>query len=209
VLAGKGLLRRERGCAVLNDPDDINYKLAFNYETKLKIAKAATAFVAPGETVLVEAGSTCVLFAEELAKAGKNVTIVTNSVHVANYIKDINGAEIILLGGNYQKKRQAVVGPMTKLCVQNFHVDKIFVGTEGYGRKSGFTSDDLNRSDTLSAMIRSANHVFVMTESGKFSRAGSVPFLQFEDVYALITDSGLPEAEKKFLEKKGIRITVV
>jgi DeoR/GlpR family transcriptional regulator of sugar metabolism len=209
LLADKGLLKRERGYAVLNDPDDINYKMAFNYEIKKKIAKAATAFVEQGETVLVEAGSTCVLFAEELAKAGKNVTIVTNSVHVADYIKDIAGAEIVLLGGSYQKKRQDVVGPMTKMCVQSYHVDKIFVGTDGYSRENGFTADDLNRSDTLTAMIRSANHTFVLTESEKFLKSGSVPFLQFKDVYELITDDGISQEDRKFLEKKGVHITLV
>lgn len=208
-LADKGILRRERGYALLNDPDDINYRMAFHYEVKARIAKEAAKLVSDGETILVEAGSTCAIFAEEAARTHQNLTIVTNSAHVANFIKDEMGANIILLGGNYQKRRQTMVGPMTKDSLLKFKFDKVFLGIDGYSRDLGFTGNDLLRADILEAMIQVSNHVYVLGESEKFQRSGAISFLKFQDVYKVITDKNLDSLEVTFLKNKGINVNLV
>ncbi len=209
ALSERGILKRERGFAVLNDPNDINYRMAFHYQLKKQIAEAATDSVEDGETLIIEAGSTCALFAEELAKKKKDITIITNSAHIANFVKDFPNVNIVLLGGNYQKKWQAVVGPMTKACIKELMVDKIFVGADGYSRNNGFTGDDLIRLDTLRTMMESAKHTYVLTESEKFKKPGTVSFLKLEDVYEIITDSGIPEEELVFLKEQGIKVKII
>ncbi|MDD3185503.1 MAG: DeoR/GlpR family DNA-binding transcription regulator [Anaerostipes sp.] len=208
-LSEKGILKRERGYALLNDPDDINYRMAFHYEVKERIARAAAKQVADGETILVEAGSTCAIFAEEAVRTHHNITIVTNSAHVAGFIKDELGANIILLGGNYQKRRQAMVGPMTKACLSEFKFDKVFLGIDGYSREVGFTGNDLLRADTLEKMIQVSNHVYVLGESEKYGHSGAISFLKFEDVHEVITDEGIHPEEVTFLKNKGINVTLV
>lgn len=209
VLAERGMLKRERGYALPNDPGDINYRMGFRYERKLRIAQAAAACVQDGEMIMVESGSTCAVFAEELARTKKNVTLITNSVYIANYIKDYTNVQIVLLGGTMQPKSQSLVGPLTKEGAKAFRVDKIFIGTDGYSRESGFTGDDLTRSDTLSAMIDSAAHAYVLTDSDKFKHPGSVSFLRLEDVYEVITDEDILPKEEKYLKEQGIIVTMV
>lgn len=208
-LAERGILRRERGFALLNDPEDINYRMAFHYEIKKKIATAALELVEDKETIIIEAGSTCALFAEELAKEKKDITIITNSMHIANFVKDFSNINIVLLGGNYQKKWQALVGPMTKACVKEFVVDKIFIGIDGYSRQQGFTGNDLIRLDTLKAMMESAKKTIVLAESEKFTKNGTVSFLKPEEVSCIITDSNIPKEEVEFLQKQNVKIKMV
>lgn len=208
-LSEKGILRRERGYALLKSKDDINYHMAFHYEAKQKIAKAAANLVEDGETIIVESGSTCAMFAEQLVSVRKGIKIITNSSYIANFIKDNPNVEIILLGGNYQKNTQAVVGPMTKECVKYFHVDKIFVGIDGFSMETGFMGVDMIRSDTVRSMAASANHTYVLTESAKLEDAGSVPFLRTEDIYQLITDENVSPEIKSFLESKQVKIQLV
>lgn len=207
-LSERRLLKRERGYAVPNDPDDINYRMAFHMETKQRIARAAAACVQDGETLIVESGSTCTLFAEELSKAKHNITIITNSMYLANYISSYTNIQLILLGGMLQPHSQSLVGPLTKNAITSFHVDKIFTGTDGYSRDYGFTGEDMIRSDTLTAMLGSANHTYVLADSEKFRQPGSVYFLKLEHVYQIITDSGIDPAEKEFLEQHGIIVTL-
>lgn len=208
-LAERGILKRERGFAVLNDANDINYRMAFHYEIKKKIAKEALELVKDGESVIIEAGSTCALFAEELAKKKKDITIITNSLHIANFVKDFPSVNIVLLGGNYHKKWQALVGPMTKACIKEFSVDKIFVGVDGYSRQNGFTGNDLIRLDTLKTMMESAKHKVVLAESDKFTKNGTVSFLRLEDVSHIITDSDIPFEELEYIQKQNITIKTV
>lgn len=102
ILEEKGLLKREHGYAVISSSDDIRSRLAFNYDIKRKIAHLASKLVSDGETVMIESGSSCALLAEELAYNKKDVTIITNSIFIANYIRE-GGAKIVLLGGTIRQ----------------------------------------------------------------------------------------------------------
>lgn len=207
-LAERGLLKRERGYAVPNDPGDINYRMAFHIDRKQRIARRAASCIQDGETLMIESGSTCALFAEELAKTKQNVTIITNSMYLADYIKSFTNIQLILLGGTLQPHSQSMVGPLTKEAAKSFHVDKIFTGTDGYSRTFGFTGDDLSRSDTLKAMTASADHIYVLAGSEKFTQPGAVSFLNLKDVYEIITDDGIPDTEREFLTEQGITVTI-
>ena len=208
TLSERGIIKRERGYALLKDPDDINYRMAFHYDNKQRIAHAAASLVQDGETLIIESGSTCALFAEELAKHKQNITIITNSVYLADYVADYNTVEIILLGGTLQPKGRSLVGPLTKQAIQNFHVDKIFAGTDGFSRDFGFTGEDLIRTDTLREMIKSATHTYILADSTKFRQAGAVAYLRCPDVNQLITDSGILDEDYKYLNEQGIHILI-
>jgi DeoR/GlpR family transcriptional regulator of sugar metabolism len=208
-LSKKSILQRKRGYALLKNEDDINYRMAFHYEVKQKIAKAAAELVEDGETIIVESGSTCAMFVEQLLSIRKGITVITNSSYIANFIKDDPDVQIILLGGNYQKHTQATVGPMVKECVKKFHVNKIFVGVDGFSKETGFTGVDLIRCDTVRAMAACADQTYVLTESTKLQHASAIAFLQAKDVYELITDNKISTEIKSFLESKQVRIQLV
>ena len=207
-LAERGALKRERGYAVPNDPTDINYRLAFQYDKKQRIAKKAASFIQDGESILIESGSTCALFAEEIAKTKQNVTIITNSIYIANFIKAYDNIQLILLGGTLQNDSQALVGPLTKQAVQSFHVDKIFSGADGYSREYGFTADDIIRLDTVQVMAAHAKHTYVLTVSEKFKQPGAVNFLDLNQVDFVVTDVDIPEEEKTYLEQHHIQVAL-
>ena len=203
TLEERGLVRREHGYACVNYSDDIGKRLAYNYEIKRRIAVAAAATVEEGETVMIESGSCCALLAEELANARKDVTIITNSVFIANFIRNATHTRIILLGGYYQPESQVLVGPMTRQCSEIFFSDKFFVGADGFIPGFGFTGKDLLRSQTVSDLADNARDVIVLTDSEKFSRQGVLGLIRTEKVSGVYTDNRIPaEIEKLLLEKK-------
>ena len=132
ALEQSGMLVREHGYATLNNSDDINKRLAFHFEQKMQIVKRAAQLVEDGETIFIESGSCCALLAVEIAQTKKDVTIVTNSAFIADYVRKIENVQIVLLGGNYQKESQVMVGPMTAQCAQAYFADKLFIGTDGF-----------------------------------------------------------------------------
>lgn len=208
-LADSGVLRRERGFALPSLPEDIHYHMAFHFRQKQRIAQAAADLVGEGETILVESSSTCALFAEAVAKKRRHVTIVTNSLYLSNYVRGYSSVQLVLLGGTLQTQSQSLVGPLTKAAVQSFHVSKMFTGIDGYTRDYGFTGDDLNRVDTLRTMCHAASEIIVLAESDKFHHTGAVSYLSFGEVYGIVTDDGLPEEERVFLQQKGLSVNLV
>ena len=95
-LEDRGLLRREHGFAAMVNSDDVSNRLSFNYITKRQIAANAALCVNDGETIMIESGSCCTLLAEELVLTHREITIITNSVFIASFIRHRIGSKIIL-----------------------------------------------------------------------------------------------------------------
>ena len=209
LLEQKGLIIRAHGFAALNSSDDINNRLAYHYDLKQKIAKLACESVENGETVMIESGSCCALLALEIAQTRKDVTLITNSAFIADYVRKMPTIRIILLGGEYQKESQVMVGPMTRKCAETFFVDKFFIGTDGFSEASGFTGNDYMRSETVRDMAKQAAKVIVVTESSKFNHIGNVNLLPTKDVACVVSDDGIPSSCEQYLLEQNVMIKKV
>jgi DeoR/GlpR family transcriptional regulator of sugar metabolism len=209
ALEGKGIIQREHGYAVLRSADDINGRIAYHYETKRLIAAEAAELVQDGETVMIESGSCCALLAEELVNLKRGVTIITNSAFIAGYVRLKAQAKIILIGGVYQNDSQVMVGPMIKQGAENFCVDKLFIGTDGYTERGGFTNSDHLRAQAVRDMASQAEKVIVLTESNKFFRHGVVSLQLAGQIKAIITDTGIPDEARQDLVRCGIEVFTV
>lgn len=206
ALEERGIVKREHGFALLCSTDDINGRIAYHYEEKKKIANAAAQLVHDGDTILIENGSCCALLADALTSLKKDLTIITNSAFIADYIRKKASFQVILLGGIYQPDSQVMVGPMVRQCVENFFVDLFFIGTDGYSSKVGFTNRDQMRAQAVRDMSSQAEQVIVLTESDKFSKHGTVPLNLGELVKTVITDTKISDATVAQLTSKHIHV---
>ncbi len=206
ALEDSGIIVREHGYAKLNESDDINNRLAYHYDIKQKIAEKAVESIEDGETVMIESGSCCALVALEIAKTKKDVTLITNSAFIADYIRKTGNVRIILLGGEYQEESQVMVGPITRKCAEGFFVDKLFVGTDGFTKETGFTGNDYMRSEAVKDMAKQASNVIVVTDSVKFQQKGVVSLLDTKKVSYVYTDSNIPEDAEEYLVENNIKV---
>ena len=206
ALEESGIIVREHGYAKLNESDDINNRLAYHYDIKQKIAEKAVESIEDGETVMIESGSCCALVALEIAKTKKDVTLITNSAFIADYIRKTGNVRIILLGGEYQEESQVMVGPITRKCAEGFFVDKLFVGTDGFTKETGFTGNDYMRSEAVKDMAKQASNVIIVTDSVKFQQKGVVSLLDTKKVSYVYTDSNIPEETEEYLIENNIKI---
>lgn len=208
-LESRGLLHRQHGYALLNNSDDINYRLAQNYDLKMKIAVEASKIVNDGEVIMIESGSTCALLAEELAFNRSDITIITNSCFIASYVRKADSVKVILIGGEYQKESQVNVGPLVKQVISEFFVDKLFVGIDGFDQKRGFTGSDITRCDTTRTLATAANQTIVLTDSSKFMQNGVISEFGFDEISKVFTDSGIPKETRSFLKQRNIEVVTV
>lgn len=206
VLEQSGMLIREHGYATLNNSDDINKRLAYHFEQKMQIVKKAAQLVEDGETIFIESGSCCALLAVEIAQTKKDVTIVTNSAFIADYVRKIENVEIVLLGGNYQKESQVMVGPMTAQCAQAYFADKLFIGTDGFSIRTGFTGNDYMRSVAVQDMAKQVEKVIVVTDSSKFYQKGNVSLIDTSRIHTLITNKDIPLEQEQYLLTQNVKI---
>jgi len=206
ILEKRGIIQRKHGYACLDDADDASKRLAYNHSIKRRIAKAATQIVEDGETIMLESGSCCALFAEELALARKNVTIITNSIFIANYICRLQNIKIILLGGYFQPDSQVLVGAITTNSCKSFFIDKFFIGTDGFVSRQGFTGRDHLRAETALKLANRAKNIYVLTEAAKFKRHGAYNLVTLEKTTGVFTDDGIPKEAEADLQKNNVKV---
>jgi DeoR/GlpR family transcriptional regulator of sugar metabolism len=204
----EGFLKRVHGGAMLQDADDISKRLVMNYDKKLAIARKAATFVADDDTILIESGSTNAILVKELGRKG-NVNIITTNVFIARELKKTEQANIILLGGYYQHESESLVGKLTRLCLENVNFSKAFIGVDGYTVESGFTSTNMMRAEISTLIVKKSREVFVLTDSSKFGKVHLASLFYPSDVTCLITDDGIPEREKSYLQEQGTRVIIV
>jgi len=208
-LEKQGIINRTHGFASLDGADETSKRMAFSYSIKRKIAVAAAKSIEEDETVMIESGSCCALFAEELALNRKNITIITNSIFIANYICNLPKIKIILLGGYYQPGSQVLIGPMIIKYANEFFIDKLFLGTDGFIPGQGFTSGDYLRAETAAVLANCFKKVFVLTESAKFNRRGAYNLIQLNKVTGVYTDDNISkEAEDSLFNSNVLLVKV-
>ena len=208
-LESRKLIRREHGFALAISKDDINNRLAVNYEIKQRIGREAAKTVSNGETVMIESGSCCAVLAERLVNEKQNGTIITNSAFIADFIREKPSAKVILLGGEYQNEAQVMVGALVRKCVESFCVDKFFIGTDGFSANTGFTGKNLDRAEAVQNMAKQANKVIILTESSKFRQQGVVMLLPTKAIDTVITDEGIDRQTENLLHESEVQIVKV
>lgn len=205
-LERRGIICRTHGYASLDGADNIGKRMAINHLIKRKIAKTAAQLVKDGENVMLESGSCCTMLAEELALAKKNVTIITNSAFIANYISKLQNIKITLLGGYFQPESQVMVGPMTKKCVEEVYSQKYFLGTDGFIPEYGFTGSDHLRVETAVELAKRAKNVYVLTDAVKFQNRGAYNLLRFDKLTGVFTDDTIPKEAEAVLLKNNVQL---
>lgn len=204
-LDAAGLIVRTHNFAELANDDSISRRLSFHFKEKTEIAKKATDLVADGKTIMIESGSCCAIFAKKLAETKKNITIITNSIFIADYVRDLD-VEVIVLGGIYQRNSQVLIGPVLADSVRNYKVDKLFIGADGYSEEWGFSNKDPFRGEAVRHMAERASSVIVLTESHKFENSGSLSLGLKGKVKTVVTDENINKKAKDLLKASGVTL---
>ncbi len=204
-----GIIIRRHGYALKKNTADITNRLSINYETKCRIAKKACSLIDDNETVIIGSGSTCALLAEEIAKTKPGITIITNSIYIVDHVSKLGNNKIILLGGEYQKDAQVMIGPLVRSCVKQYFVNKIFLGTDGFMKNVGFMGSNTLRTEAITTMAESASNIIILTDSSKFNKKGLLVQFRESQIYQIITDKGISDDLKGFFVNHGIKLITV
>lgn len=176
-------------------------------DPKKRIAQAAASMVKPGDTVILDSGSTTMLLAEELAKAG-DITVITNNLPAAFVLSENPDITLVVCGGTLRHKTRSLHGNITEYALQGIVANLMFVGADGLDAATGITT--FNEGYSISGiMADAAQRVVVVTDSTKFGRRGYNLVLPMEKIDTIITDSGISNDVQKALVQTSTEIIVV
>ncbi len=207
-----GELLRDRGGAIppptprqVTHLAGLNERATLNLKAKLGIGQAAAQLVQPGDTIIMDAGTTVVQMASRL-EAIRPLTVVTNALNVALAVGTSTDAQVILLGGTLSREASSSVGPLTEQTLENLTVQKLFLGTQALDLEDGLTDTTLEIAQVKRAMIKAAKQVILLADSSKWNHTGFIKVAQLAEIDVLISDEKLPETARTAIERFGIRL---
>lgn len=214
ILDRRGILRRVHGGAVMTErlslvePTLADREPAHAAE-KNRIAQAALAQLPgrPDGSVILDAGSTITRLAA-LIRPGSVGTVVTNSLPAASQLAGLDQVGVQLLGGRLRGVTQACVGPEPLARLANLRCDVAFIGTNGLTARYGLSTPDHDEAAVKRAMIAAARKVVVLADSSKLGVELLVSFAPSAAVDVLITDDGIPAAERAAFSDEGIEVVI-
>ena len=209
----QGALRRTHGGAIKVDRSTsyesvYSEKINLMLEEKHRIAEHAAQLVHPGDTVLIDSGTTTFFIAQALAHH-ENLTIITNDLYIAYQTPIHASSMLIVTGGTRRQGRQELVGSIPESFVRDSHVDVAFIGVDGIDLTGGVTNANFTEVGLKRLMLRSAAHSVIVADHTKFGRVALARICDLREVSLLITDRGIENEALTRLKKLGVQVDVV
>lgn len=209
-----GVSTRTYGGAILNERSNriveraIGYKEQLYTKEKAGIGKAAAQLIEPGDAIILDSGTTTFQIAAQLADK-KDVTVVTNGLNVMNKLSHFEQLDLIMLGGTLRRKNMSFFGAHAEQTLRDLHVDKLFLGVDGFHMEKGVTTHFEPEANLNKLMLQAANNIIVVTDSSKFGKICLHQIVKVEAIATVITDKGIAEEYLAGLENLGIAVVVV
>ncbi len=191
VMAKDGQLVRARGGAVL--PAAIGHEPSYSEKTreaaaeKAAIARIAAEMIVPGDSILVGPGTTTQALARLIGEIPE-LTVVTNSLLVAQALMGSSRVEVVMTGGTLRRSIHALVGPSTEESVRALRASKAFLSGNGFTPEHGLSTPSPLVAATDRAFAMAAQQVIVLADYTKIGRDTMCQTVPTARVDTLVTD---------------------
>jgi len=184
-------------------PLDSNESL--NHSEKVRIAQAAAALIKPGESAVINCGSTAFVLGQEICV--QDVQVITNYFPLANYLIENDHDGVVIIVGQYNKSQSITLAPQDE-------ISSLYAGHWMFTSGKGVTADGLYKMDMLTAMAeqKMLNHVgrlVVLADSSKVGQRAGMLFCAASKIDILITGK---DADKEVIEQikaKNVQVILV
>ncbi|RVX41081.1 DeoR family transcriptional regulator [Nonomuraea polychroma] len=210
-LAKRSLLRKERGRAVafpaLTMETATRFRESVGVPVKAALCAAAVDRIKPGSTVLMDDSTTLFPLAPALARLDQ-VTVVTNSVGLAQRLGSVPGVDVTLLGGRYHGDFSSCTGPAVTRALSHIRADLALLSATAVlsGRLFHPLSEYI---EVKLSMLASAEQALLLVDHSKFGKTATYGYGTVADYHAVITDTSTSDAEIAAIRGFGVPVHAV
>ena len=211
AMAKDGLLVRTHGGAVL--PAALGHEPSYSEKArqagaeKAAIARLAVEMIRPGDSILLGPGTTTLALARLLVSFPE-LTVVTNSLLVAQALMEATHVEVILTGGTLRRSIHALVGPAAEESVRSLRASQAFISGNGFTADRGLSTPSPLVAATDRSLASSAQQVVVLADHTKIGEETMCQTVPAARVHTLITDSRARPAELEAIRAAGVEVRV-
>lgn len=183
----------------------LNINSTDHYEEKSQIAMKAAELCQPGDSAVINCGSTAFLLGQQLC--GKGVQIVTNYFPLASYLIEEEHEDVVLIGGQYNRTQGIFLNPALSTLMG-------YAGNWMFTSGKGLTETGLYKTDMLTAvaeqqMLDRIDKLVVVVDSSKVGSRTGMLFCPAEKIDYLITGKNAAPKIIKAIEAQGTQVILV
>lgn len=177
--------------------------------SKTHIAESVADLLRPGETVVLDSGSTVASVARAIRGRGLGLTVLTPSISVAATLADEPGTTVILAGGVVRPGELSLIGPDAEVLFSRYNCDTFVVGVAGVDADRGLTEYNPQEASVKRAALASSRRLIVGVDAAKLGRVHLVNVAPLSAAAALVTDASADHPVVAAAEAAGAEIVLV
>jgi DeoR/GlpR family transcriptional regulator of sugar metabolism len=212
ALAESNLIVRTHGGAVPASGGLYELSLALRRQQRIheksRIGEAGAAMVADGDAIFLDSSSTALAIAQHL-KHHRHLTIVTNSLAMAQRMIDAPGVTVVMPGGTLRRDTASLVGTDGIEMLHKFNIQKGFFGAHGINFPEGLTDVSANEAEVKRPLVAMCRQVIAVLDATKWGRVGLTSFARLEEIDTVITTSDAPTEMVERVRSLGIEVVLV
>jgi DeoR/GlpR family transcriptional regulator of sugar metabolism len=210
LLERQRVLKRVHGGALSVQPPrghllDFDWQRRRQSDEKRRIGARAAALIEDDQTVILDGGSTVAAVAEHLAD--RSLHAITNSLAIAQVLRDSRDIEVTLTGGYLFPRLEVLLGPLCEHMLASVAADVLVMGIGG-ATAAGFTNNNTLLVGSERKMIEVSRKVIIVADSSKFGRAAMVPLAPLDIADVVVSDSRLAPDHRQMLEAASIEVVL-
>jgi DeoR/GlpR family transcriptional regulator of sugar metabolism len=210
-LEAHGSVRRTHGGAAraAKFGEEVPYRIRVGEEQQAKadLAEAAAALINDYDSLIIDNGTTCHAVALELA--GRPVTALCLSLHVAGALASVPGARVIVPGGPVEPDTLALYGSQAVDAVRNISADILLLGACSVSATRGLTAVSYEDAEIKKASIQAASKTILVATGAKLNQTSNFRFGAPTDVTHLITTRDADYEVQAAFRAAGVQVTLI
>lgn len=209
ALEQEGLAQRVWGGAVL--PPGLRFEPAFaarlkvQQDEKQRIAAAAARRIADGDSIILDSSSTAFYLAPHL-KQHRELTVITNGLHLALDLAPHEQITTILVGGLLRGKNASLVGTLGEEMLGKLYAAKGFFSARGLSIQQGLSERHIPEAQLKTAMVQRVEQVIALLDAAKLDQTSLTSFCPFERVNLLVTAGPVDPAVLSRFTSAGLKV---
>ena len=212
ALADCSLLVRTHGGAVpaSRSLPDISLSLRLQQQVieKRRIGLAGAAMVVDGDAIFLDSSSTALAIARHL-KDRRHLTVVSNSLAIAQEMLDAPDTTVVMPGGVLRRETASLIRVDALGALRKYNIKTGFFGAHGLNIPEGLTDVSADEAAVKEPLVEMCRCVVAVIDATKWGRVGVASFARLDQIDRVITNSPAPEDLVAQARARGIEVTEV
>lgn len=207
----EGVVIRTHGGVSLNHfipfQPTTNEKQLKQITEKERIAEYAVSLISPGDSIVLDAGTTTLCIAKKIAHIP--LRVITTDLHIALLLSEYKQIELTITGGRVDNSSQSCIGNHSLTLLNNINPDIAFVSCNSWSLEKGVAAPTEEKAHLKRMLQQNAKQKVLVADSSKYGKYSLFCATQLNNFTQIITDKGLSTEYCQLLSSDIFKLSLV